>query len=264
MKSRITKKFVSLRKEGKKALIPFITAGDPTLAQTEKIVYALEEAGADIIELGIPFSDPMADGPVIQASYERALKNKITLNDVLGLVKKIRKKSQITLLLMGYYNPIFVMGCAAFAKQAGESGVDAVLIVDLPPEEAGELRGELKKNNVNLVHLLAPTSDAPRITKAVKSGSGFIYYVSLTGVTGATLNVTPEIKNQIGLIRRQTSLPIAVGFGVSTPEHVSRLAPYADGVVVGSALVKIIAAVSGKKDGLSRISRLIAGLKKGF
>lgn len=262
--SRIEKKFRALKKEGRKALITFVTAGDPTLAHTEKIVYALEAAGADIIELGIPFSDPMADGPVIQASSERALKYHVTLGDIFALVKKIRKQSQIPLLLMGYYNPIFIMGHEVFAKKAAEAGVDAVLIVDLPPEEAGDFRKYLRKNNIDLVHLLAPTSDEARIQKAARSGSGFIYYVSLTGVTGAELKITSEIENQINQIRKHSSLPIAVGFGVSKPEHVRALSPYADGIVVGSALVKIIGAEGRKPTLISKVSQFVRLLRGGF
>lgn len=247
--TRISKKFKELRRQGKKALIPFITAGDPSLSITEKLVTTLEEAGADIVELGVPFSDPMADGPVIQASSERALKNRVTLSDVLSLVGRIRKKSQIPLLVMGYYNPIFVMGHERFAQKAREVGVDAVLIVDLPPEEAGDLRKVLKKNKIDLVHLLAPTSDEERINRAVKSASGFIYYVSLTGITGARLTVSGEIRQQIEKIRKSTKLPIAVGFGISKPEQARQIASVADGVVVGSALVKIIAS-QGKQASL--------------
>lgn len=260
--SRIAAKFRKLKKEGRKALIPFITAGDPTLAVTEKLIFTLEEAGADIIELGVPFSDPMADGPVIQAASERALKHKITLEDIFKLVTRVRKKSEVPLLLMGYYNPLFVMGHDVFAKKASAAGVDAVLIVDLPPEEARPLRQDLRKNKINLVHLLAPTSDESRIQKAAKSGSGFLYYVSLTGVTGATLTISTEIKDQIDRIRKNSSLPIAVGFGVSNSQHVQKLAPYADGVVVGSALVKIIASLGKSPSVYKNVGRFIQSLRK--
>ncbi len=258
----ITKKFKELKRRGKKALIPFITAGDPSLTVTEKLVYTLEESGADLIELGIPFSDPMADGPVIQAASERALKNKVTLWDVLSLVSRIRKKSQVPLLLMGYYNPIFVMGLERFAVKAGQAGVDAVLIVDLPPEEAGDLRKELKKNKIDLVHLLAPTSDEERIKKAVRSASGFIYYVSLTGITGARLTVSDEIRQQIEKIRQSTALPVAVGFGISKPEQARHIADGADGVVVGSALVRIIASEGKKASLFPKAGRFISSLRK--
>lgn len=238
---RISNTFARLKKEGRKALIPFITAGDPSLAETEKLIFSMEEAGADIIELGVPFSEPMADGPVIQAASERALKKGATLSGILGLVEKVRKKSQIPILLMGYYNPIFIMGHDVFAKKAAKAGVDAVLIVDLPPEEAAPLRSELKKNKIDLVCLLAPTSDDGRIQKAARLATGFIYYVSLTGVTGAQLTMTAEIGDQIRKIRAKTKTPIAVGFGISRPDQAKHLSKQADGIVIGSALVQLIA-----------------------
>ncbi|MBI4411750.1 MAG: tryptophan synthase subunit alpha [Deltaproteobacteria bacterium] len=266
--SRISKTFKRLQREGRKALIPFITAGDPNLATTEKLVAVLEKAGADIIELGVPFSDPMADGPVIQKASERALKKGVTLQQILSLVKKVRKKSQIPILLMGYYNPVFIMGEENFASCAFVAGVDAVLIVDLPPEEAGGLRKALRKNKIDLIHLLAPTSDEGRIVKAAKNGSGFIYYVSLTGVTGAKLKVTAsgapaaEISDQLKRIRKHTKLPLAVGFGISTPEQARELAKIADGVVVGSALVKIIASKKGGSSLFPKVSRFVSSLRK--
>lgn len=260
--SQITQTFKRLKKEGKKALIPFITAGDPNLSVTEKLIYTLEGAGADIIELGVPFSDPMADGPVIQAASERALKKKVTLKQILSLVSKVRKKSKVPILLMGYYNPVFVMGPEVFAQAAGRAGVDAVLIVDLPPEEAGDLKRFLKKNKIDLVHLLAPTSDQDRIKKAARSGSGFLYYVSLTGVTGAKLTITREIKNQIQKIRKQSRLPIAVGFGISRPDQARKVASHADGVVVGSALVKIVEREGRKKNLHKKVDLFINSLRK--
>ncbi|MBI2338999.1 MAG: tryptophan synthase subunit alpha [Deltaproteobacteria bacterium] len=266
--SRISKTFKRLQKEGKKALIPFITAGDPNLAVTEKLIDTLEEAGADIIELGVPFSDPMADGPVIQKASERALKKGTTLLQILSLVKRVRKKTRIPILLMGYYNPVFVMGEENLSARAREAGVDAVLVVDLPPEESGGLRRALKKNKIDLIHLLAPTSDKERIVKATKGASGFIYYVSLTGVTGAKLKITAsgapaaEISDQLKLIRRYTQLPLAVGFGISRPEEAARVADIADGVVVGSALVKIIGSTGKSPSLLPKVSRFVSSLRK--
>lgn len=243
-------------------MIPFLTAGDPNLSATERLVTTLEQAGADIIELGVPFSDPMADGPVIQKASERALKKGTTLSRILSLVKKIRKKTQIPILLMGYYNPVFIMGHENFARRASEAGVDAVLLVDLPPEEAGDLRKSLRKNKIDLIHLLAPTSDEERIVKAAKSGSGFIYYVSLTGVTGAKLNITAEISDQLKKIRKHTKLPLAVGFGISTPGEARQVASVADGVVVGSALIKIIASTGSKPSLFPKVFRFVSSLKK--
>ena len=265
--SRIKGTFRNLQRAGKKALIPFITAGDPSLSVTEKLVDTLEKAGADIIELGVPFSDPMADGPVIQKASERALKKGTTLAQILSCVEKIRKKSQIPILLMGYYNPVFVMGHENFANRAVQAGVDAVLIVDLPPEEAGDLRKCLRKRKIDLIHLLAPTSDEERIVKAAKSGSGFIYYVSLTGITGAKLNITTsgapvaEISNQLRSIRKHTQLPLAVGFGISTPAQARQVALAADGVVVGSALVKIIASSGTGSSLFLKVTRFLSSLR---
>ncbi|HBF13935.1 MAG TPA: tryptophan synthase subunit alpha [Deltaproteobacteria bacterium] len=238
--SRISKTFRQLKKEGRKALIPFITAGDPSLKETEKLIFTLEKAGVDIIELGVPFSDPMADGAVIQAASERALKKKVTLSDILNLVARVRKKTQIPILLMGYYNPIFVMGEETFAQKAAQSGVDALLIVDCPPEESHSLRKALRIHSIDLVYLLAPTSDEKRIKLATQNASGFIYYVSLTGVTGAKLQVTDEIKAQVDKIRAVKKIPVCVGFGISTPNQAAQIAPLADGVVIGSVLVNLI------------------------
>lgn len=262
MPTRISKTFTRLKREGRKALIPFITAGDPNLSVTEKLIYVLEEAGADIVELGVPFSDPMADGPVIQAASERALKKSVTLTQILALVKKVRKKSEIPILLMGYYNPVFVMGHEKFSRLAGEAGVDATLVVDLPPDESKDLKKALRKNKIDLVHLLAPTSDDERIKKASKSGSGFLYYVSLTGVTGARLTITNEIKGQIQRIRSYSSLPIAVGFGIAKPDQARIISRVADGVVVGSALVKIIAREGRGKTVTRKVDRFIHLLRK--
>lgn len=237
---RISKTFERLRKEHKKALIPFITAGDPSLAMTERLICALEGAGADIIELGIPFSDPMADGPVIQAASERALNKRTTLAKVLALVKRVRRKSAVPIVLMGYYNPILAMGLKEFSIRAAEAGVDGVLVVDLPPEEAPPLHAVLRKKGICQIFLLAPTSDADRINRVARFASGYVYYVSLTGITGAKLQVTGEIERQIRKIRRRIARPIVVGFGISSPTDAARVARSADGIVVGSALVRLV------------------------
>lgn len=240
MKSRITKKLAALGKQGGKAFVPFIMAGDPSLATTEKLIYTLEKSGATLIELGVPFSDPMADGPVIQQAGERALKKKTTLKAILTLVKRVRQKTQIPILLMGYYNPILQYGLQKFSEDAARSGVDGVLVVDLPIEESRELRTALKKRGLNFVFLLAPTSDEGRAQLAGRWGSGFVYYVSLTGVTGAQSLNASDVGAQIQRLRRHVKPPILIGFGISKPEHVRKLSPLADGVVVGSALVDLI------------------------
>lgn len=238
--NRIVRKLSQLKQQNKKALVCFITAGDPSLNDTEKLVLTLEKAGVDIIELGVPFSDPMADGPVIQLASERALKKGVDLQKILNLVKKLRTSTQIPILLMGYYNPILAMGEKTFAKKAKESGVDAALIVDLPPEEATNLDETLKENGLEQIFLLAPTSSPDRINAVVKKAGGFIYYVSITGITGAKSSVNTELKEQISAIRKKTKLPLMIGFGISTPDQATHFSKIGDGVVVGSSLVKLI------------------------
>jgi tryptophan synthase alpha chain len=260
--NRIQKKFRELKKQGQKALIPFMTAGDPSLEETKKLIFTLEKAGADIIELGIPFSDPMADGPVIQKASERALKKKVTLSKILALVKKVRKKTQIPILLMGYYNPLFLMGHDVFAQKAREAGVDAVLVVDLPPEEAQTFQQSLKKEGVDFVVLLTPTSDESRMKRALKLAKGFVYYVSLTGVTGASLKegAMDELPLQLQKLQALTTLPVAVGFGISKPKQAHHVAQMADGVVVGSQLVNLIASTNGSTRH-QRVFKFIHSLK---
>lgn len=257
--NRIDQKFKELKNS--KALIPFITAGDPDLKTTEALVLALEKAGADIIELGIPFSDPMADGPVIQAASERALKKGTTLLKVLALVKKLRSKTQIPIVLMGYYNPIFVMGEEKFVRLAKDSGVDGVLVVDLPPEESASFNKLLNAQKIHPIFLLAPTSDDDRIKKVARLGRGYLYYVSMTGITGAQLTITSEIKNQIARIRTQSRLPIVVGFGITKPDQAKILSKEAEGIVIGSALVKLIHE-SKSSVRTQKVSRFISSLKK--
>ncbi len=228
-------------------MIPFITAGDPNLAATKKLILALERGGADIVELGIPFSDPMADGPVIQKASERALAKGTTLAKVIGLVREVRRQTQIPILLMGYYNPILAYGLRRYAVDAAKTGVDATLIVDLPPEESAELDRELKKVGIDLIYLLTPTSDRERIQKVARRARGFIYFVSVTGITGARLKSLQEIRNKVSEIRRYTRLPIAVGFGITQPSQAKEMARFADGVVIGSALVRQIERKKGRK-----------------
>ena len=240
MMSRIQSTFEKLRRQGKKALIPYVMAGDPDLSTTQALVSALEQNGADIIELGIPFSDPLADGPVIQRASERSLRNKTSLRAVMDLVRTLRRQTQIPLVLMSYYNPIYKYGEEKFAKDALAYGVDGVIIPDLPPEEAGQLIQISKRIGLDTIFLLAPTSTRERIRRVSESSRGFIYYVSLTGITGAALSSVREIKAKLQEIRRYSTKPVAVGFGISTPAQASQVARWADGVIIGSALVKII------------------------
>ncbi len=263
-RSRLTEAFERLREKGEKALVTFITAGDPDLETTARLIPELERSGADIIELGIPFSDPMADGPTIQAASERALKSGTTLAKVLRLVRDVRKKSSIPIVLFGYYNPVFSYGLERFAADAARAGCDGVLIVDLPPEESEELKRELDRVGLDLVHLLTPTSDEQRMTLVARKASGFIYYVSVTGVTGARKKLAASIRDAVKRVRRHTSLPVGVGFGISTPEQARNVSRFADGVIVGSAIVDIIARNAGSKDLVGKVGRFVSGLKRGM
>ena len=238
MKSVIAKAFQRLRREGKKAFIPYIMAGDPDLEGTRETLRLFEECGADIVELGVPFTDPLADGPTIQRASERALKNGVTLRRVISHVKWFRQDIKIPIVLMTYYNPIFKYGVELFITDAQEAGIDGVIVPDLPPDEAAELIKFAKKANICTIFLLAPTSTDDRIRKVAKASTGFIYYVSITGITGSSLLFDGSMEEVISRIKKFTDKPIAVGFGVSTPEEASAVARISDGVIVGSAIVK--------------------------
>ncbi len=238
MTSRITKTFKRLKKEGKKAFIPYIMAGDPSLERTKDIVLLFEECGADIVELGVPFSDPLADGPTIQRASERALKNGVTLRKVISHVKDLRQTTRIPIVLMTYYNPVFKYGEENFIKDSKDAGVDGVIVPDLPPDEAEDFIQQSRKAAIDTIFLLAPTSTEDRIKKVAKTSSGFIYYVSITGITGASLLLDGSMEELILKIRKYTDRPIAVGFGVSTPVEASAVAKVSDGVIVGSAIIK--------------------------
>ncbi|HEX7026945.1 MAG TPA: tryptophan synthase subunit alpha [Gammaproteobacteria bacterium] len=240
--SRLSSTFGALRQAGKTALIPYITAGDPEPDATLQFMHALVAAGADIIELGVPFSDPMADGPVIQAACERALKHHVSLSQVLGIVEAFRRDNKETpVVLMGYANPVEVMGYAHFAERASKAGVDGVITVDLPPEEAEEILPEFKRHGLDPVFLLAPTSSEDRIARICSSASGFVYYVSLKGVTGAASLDVKAVEQKLNEIRKHTQLPVGVGFGIKDPETARQVGSVADAVVVGSAIVRRIA-----------------------
>lgn len=239
--SRLAPQFAILKKQRRTALIPYIMAGDPEPWVTVPLMHALVQSGADVIELGVPFSDPMADGPVIQRAAERALKHRINLARVLEMVREFRvRNTAIPVVLMSYLNPMEVMGYEAFAAAAAAAGVDGVLIVDLPPEEAERMVPALQRHGLDPIFLLAPTSGPERIRRIAEVASGYVYYVSLRGVTGAShLNVN-EIADKIKTIRRHTELPLGVGFGISTPESAAAVSRIADAVVVGSAIVQRI------------------------
>jgi len=259
--NRIENLFCNIRKNNEKALIPFITAGDPSLEATKKMVLRIAASGADIIELGVPFSDPLADGPVIQKSALRSLQNGTTLKKIIGLAKEIRRESQIPLVLMSSYNPIFVYGEEAFCRDAVEAGVDGVIVPDLPPEEAQSLKGFAEKKGLATIFLLSPTSDLKRIEIISKIGNGFLYYVSMTGVTGAALTVLEEVRAKVKEIKNVTEKPLCVGFGVSSPEQAREIASFSDGVIVGSAIVKMVEEMGEDPRLVDRVGDFVKVLK---
>ena len=242
MAGRIEKKFRELAARGEAALIPFVFAGDPDLDRTRRIVLELEARGADLIELGVPFSDPMADGPATQRAGARALGAGASVAAILGLVSDLRKETQIPIVLFGYYNPILQYGPERFAADAAQAGADGCLIVDLPPEEADELRGPLREHSLDLIYLLAPTTPIERARRIARSASGFLYYVSVTGVTGTRIELDAELEPRVRELKTVTHLPIGVGFGISTAEQAGRVASFAAAVVVGSAFSLLIEA----------------------
>ncbi len=261
---RIEETFKKLKSNNEKALITYIMAGDPDLDTTESLVEAIAMAGADILELGVPFSDPVADGPAIQLASDRALKSKTSLKKVMSLVKRARKDVSIPIIVMTYYNIILQYGLAGFPADAVSAGIDGAIIPDLPPEEAEEFISYARAAGLDTVFLLAPTSTEERIKKVTSASSGFVYYVSMTGITGAKLANINEIKDKVSEIKKHTDLPVAVGFGISRPEEARKISSWADGVIVGSALVRLIEDNRGKKRLLTRISGFVRSLKKGI
>ncbi len=238
MKSRIARKFQSLRNNNRKAFIPYIMAGDPDIRRTKELIGVLEECGADIIELGVPFSDPLADGPIIQSAAQRAIAGGTTMHTVIELVSSVRTVTQVPIILMTYYNPIFRYGEEKFIEDASSAGIDGIIVPDLPPDEAEEIVRLARKKPFDIIFLLAPTSTKERVRKVARASRGFIYYVSITGITGSKLVLDSAIALHMEQIRAEADTPIAVGFGVSTPEDASVVSRFADGVIVGSAIVK--------------------------
>ncbi len=258
---RIAQRFTELRAQGRKALIPFITAGDPEPSLTVPLMHALVAGGADIIELGVPFSDPMADGPTIQRSSERALRHGVSLRQVLAMVEAFRKTDAATpVVLMGYANPIEAMGHAVFCEDARSAGVDGVLTVDYPPEEAGEYASTLSRHGLDAIFLLSPTTAEARVEAVARQASGFIYYVSLKGVTGAANLDMSEVAARLPAIRRHTGLPIGVGFGIRDPETARQVAQVADAVVIGSRIVQEIEN-SPSETLLENVRNLVASMR---
>jgi len=248
--NRIAKKFADIRKKKVKAFIVYLTCGDPRLSITENLIIEFEKRGVDMIELGVPFSDPLADGTTIQRASQRALRNKISLGDILGLVRNLRKKNvEIPLVLFSYYNPVYKYGVKKLARDLDASGLDGVIIPDLPPEEGKILEAELARYGLDMAYLIAPTSSPQRVKMIARESDGFIYYVSRTGTTGTKKTLAKDIRQKISQIRRVTRKPVIVGFGVSNPEQVRMISGMAaDGVVVGSAIIDVIEKNLGEKD----------------
>jgi tryptophan synthase alpha chain len=261
MTTRIQEVFAALRSRGERALIPYFTAGDPSLAATRELVAEAARRGADLIELGIPFSDPLADGPVIQRATQRALAAGVTLPRVLELVRKIREDVATPIVFLTYYNPVLAFGLEAFCRTAVDAGVDGLIVADLPPEEAGPLRAEADPAGLDLIHFVAPTTPAERMRKIARATGSFIYMVSLTGVTGARAELPPDLELNLRALRGVTTKPVCVGFGIATPAQAALVGRYADGVIVGSAIVNLVEQHAGLPEMPTRVGEFVASLK---
>ena len=259
--SRIAAKFKSLLGRGEKALIAYVMAGDPSLAKTEDLVAALERAGADLVELGVPFSDPVADGPVIQRAGERALKQGVSLRGVLEAVARLRSRTEVPLILMTYLNPVLRLGVDAFFAGAANAGVDGVVIPDLPAEEGDALSSQAAREGIDLIFLAAPTTQPARLRQVAGMSSGFLYYVSVTGITGASLSDLGEIEKRLKAIKKLARIPVAVGFGISTPDHARALGRVADGIVVGTAIVQRVERYGQSPELISVLEQFVRSLK---
>ena len=259
--SAIEARFATLQQRNEGALVVFVVAGHPTTPVTSELLLAIADAGADVIELGIPFSDPLADGPVIQAASQRALQNDTTPSRVLGLAEEFRSARDVPLVLMTCYNPIRQFGDEAFSRRSAAAGVNGVIVTDLPPEEAGEWIAAARSNAIDTVFLLAPTTPVERVKKVVDLTTGFVYCVSRMGVTGARTELPLDLAGLVGRIRAQTAKPIAVGFGISRPEHVAEVCAFADGAVVGSAVVSLVDREQGSVGLLREVARFVSELK---
>lgn len=258
---RIGQTFARLRHSHERALIPYITAGDPDLDMTKALVLEIARRGGDLIELGVPFSDPLADGPIIQRASQRALQGGTTLRKIIGLVGELRAETDIPLILMTYYNPVFQYGEAPFVADAIAAGVDGVIVLDLPPEEAQTLIQLTDGSPLDLVFLMAPTSTQARLSLIAEVSQGFIYYVSRLGITGVRDRLADDLASRLEQVRASTSKPVAVGFGVSTSEHVRLVSECADGVVVGSAIVQLMEAVAAREPCLAQVGEFVQALK---
>jgi tryptophan synthase alpha chain len=259
--SRIGERFEALRKRSERAFVPFVTAGDPDLATSEAIVLALAKAGADVIEIGVPFSDPIADGPTIQRATERALAKGTTLRRVLELARRVRAKTDVPLVLMGSANPYYAMGPSGFAKAAAEAGVDGVIVPDLPPEEGADLYGALADAAIDGILLAAPTTTPARLRLLAERSRGFLYFVSLTGITGARATLAADLAENVRRAQAAGPLPVCVGFGISTPDHARTVGAFADGVVVGSALVNLVERAKTPDEAVDAVAQLASSMK---
>jgi tryptophan synthase alpha chain len=258
--SRIKQTFETLKCEGRKGFIPFITAGDPNLSTTRDLIIELARVGATVIELGVPFSDPMADGPVIQRASERALCHGFGLSEILDLVRDVRKQTSVPIILFSYFNPLLQFGLEKLVREAEHAEVDGILVTDLTPEESGRFSAMLRAHEIDLIFLVAPTSTDARLKMIADKATGFIYAVSRAGVTGAREEVSAEAEKLVGRVRTVSNLPVAVGFGISKPEHVRDVWRYADAAVVGSAIVKMIEENGGSPDLVKKIGAFSASL----
>ncbi|MBW2271703.1 MAG: tryptophan synthase subunit alpha [Deltaproteobacteria bacterium] len=258
---RLGDRFAALRERGEAALVCFVTAGDPDLESSEALVLSMAESGADVIEIGMPFSDPIAEGPTIQRASERALAGGVNLRAILEMVRGLRSKVEVPLVLMGYANPVHTMGYDAFSKSAAEAGVDGIIIADLPPEEGAPLYDKCNAAGVDCVLLAAPTTTPERMQLLVEKTRGFLYYVSLTGVTGARSELAGGIEDAVRSAQSLARVPVCVGFGIATPEQAREVGRYADGVVVGSAIIDRIEGAANREDAVDAVARFVAELK---
>ncbi len=259
--SRLDATFAALRARRERALVAYLTAGDPSLAATRDLVVEVARRGADVIEIGIPFSDPLADGPVIQRATQRAFAAGVTLPRVLELVREMRGEVGVPLVFLTYYNPVLAFGLKAFCATSVEAGIDGVIVADLPPEEAGPLRAEADPAGLDLIHLVAPTSTPERMRKIARASRGFVDMVSLTGVTGERAALAPDLAAQLRALRAVTTKPVCVGFGISTPAQAASVGRLADGVIVGSAIVRLVEEHGGSSELRARVGDFVAALK---
>lgn len=258
--NRIDARFEMLAKKGERAFIPYIVAGDPNLERTAELVLELDRVGADVIELGVPFSDPVADGVANQEGALRALSQNVSLRQIIPMVAAVRKQTQVPILLFTYYNPVLAYGVRQIVEDCASAGVDGILCVDLPPEEAAEYKALMNGRGLSTVFLIAPTSTEERVQKIARHSSGFIYYVSRTGVTGERDSLEDSIKPMVTKIKQYSNTPVAVGFGVSKPEHARQIAEYADGVVVGSAIVRLVGELGDTPEMIRRVGLFVKSL----